>query len=275
MLMTQDPREERWRQEAAFFDREASAAMAAVGPVDPRVLHRYGRQRRRRFDKEFRFRLLGDLHGRRVLDVGCGEGTNAITLAMLGARVTGIDISPKAIELAERRAEVNGVASRCTFVCSPLETADLGAGTFDIIWCDAVLHHLIPELEMVMVRLTTWAAPGALMVFGEPINFSSLVRRVRALIPVRTDATPDERPLERAEIALLRRYVPDLKLRHFNLWARLNRFVLPDYNYEESSRPKRAIANVNAVIDYALLSIGPLQRFAGYAVMYGNAPPAR
>src|SRR5437762_12468076 len=111
-------REERWQQEAEFFDEWADVAAHSLQPIDPLSLHRYGSSRlRRRFNIEYRFRVLGSLAGKKVLDVGCGDGINAVLLAKLGAEVTGIDISPKAIELAERRAEISGVAGQTRFLC--------------------------------------------------------------------------------------------------------------------------------------------------------------
>ena len=47
------------------------------------------------------FEFVGDVAGREVLDAGCGEGVNARELARRGARVTGVDLSPKMIELAQ------------------------------------------------------------------------------------------------------------------------------------------------------------------------------
>jgi 2-polyprenyl-3-methyl-5-hydroxy-6-metoxy-1,4-benzoquinol methylase len=47
--------------------------------------------------------LLGDITGRRVLDAGCGEGYLARVLAARGAHVTGIDLSPRLIELARAK----------------------------------------------------------------------------------------------------------------------------------------------------------------------------
>lgn len=47
--------------------------------------------------------LLGDTTGRRVLDAGCGEGYLARVLAARGARATGIDLSPRLIEMARRQ----------------------------------------------------------------------------------------------------------------------------------------------------------------------------
>jgi 2-polyprenyl-3-methyl-5-hydroxy-6-metoxy-1,4-benzoquinol methylase len=55
-------------------------------------------------------------------------------LARMGARVTGIDVSPGAIDVARRRALVNGVADRVRFLCAPIEKAPLADREFDIVW---------------------------------------------------------------------------------------------------------------------------------------------
>src|ERR1041385_4731068 len=47
--------------------------------------------------------LCGDVHGLRILDVGCGNGYFARALSRRGARVTGIDISPRMIEHARKQ----------------------------------------------------------------------------------------------------------------------------------------------------------------------------
>jgi 2-polyprenyl-3-methyl-5-hydroxy-6-metoxy-1,4-benzoquinol methylase len=263
----------RWQREAAFFDQEAEAAMSRVEPVNPATIKRYGELRRRRFSKEYRFRVLGPLEGKSVLDVGCGDGENAMNFSKLGARVTGIDISPKAIELARKRADVNQVTSLTDFICSPLETADFSERSFDVIWGDAVLHHLIPDLDNVMQRLVVWAKPGAVVMFGEPLNLSPWLRKLRLKLPIKTDATPDERPLEAKEIEIIRQYLPDLYVRHFSLLDRLNRFVLKDYDYERSSLPRRAVTNVLTGIDYVILSLPGLKRLGGTSVMYGHVRP--
>src|SRR3989454_11277713 len=92
----------------------------------------------------------GDLAGKRILDVGCGEGEDGMILAKLGARVTGLDVSPAAIELARQRAQVNGVSERTRFVCAPLDAADLPESSFDVIWIDQGLHHGLDNLEGTM-----------------------------------------------------------------------------------------------------------------------------
>lgn len=265
--------EARWKEEAAFFDRVADKQLSQVRPIDPLALERYGTPfPRKRFREEFRFRLLGDLRGKNVLDVGCGEGQNAVMLAKLGAQVTGIDISPTSIEVARKKAEINALTEAAQFVCSPLEEAEVPTHTFDIIWGDAILHHLIENLHPVLERLTLWAKPGGLMVFSEPMNFNNTLRRLRLKVPVKTDATPDERPLEPAEIEILKRFLPDLHVRFFSLFARLQRFVLIHSNYERSPWTRRAIADALVCCDYPLLSLPMIRNMGGYAVLYGHTP---
>ena len=64
-----------------------------------------------------RFGLAGDLKGKKVLEVGCGEGVASVQLAYCGAVVTGIDISEQSIRVARRRAALQGVAA--AFEVSP------------------------------------------------------------------------------------------------------------------------------------------------------------
>jgi len=182
--LTESDRAERWRSEADFFDREADPAIRTLRQTDERTLRRYRDLRRRRFSKEYRLRLLGDLRGKRVLDLGCGDGTNAVILAKQGAIVTGLDISPGAIAVAKERARLDGVSSTTTFVCAPLETVDFVAGSFDVIWCDAILHHLLHDLDTVLDKLRTWLRRGGRVICSEPVNRSPLLRRTRLMLPI-------------------------------------------------------------------------------------------
>lgn len=264
----------RWQEEAAFFDRDAETHVrrGQLPPLDPLILKRYAAlSPRLRFREEFRFHILKNLQGKRVLDIGCGDGQNSVILAKLGAHVTGIDISPKSIELAQKKAEINGVTGSARFICAPLEEAEVQPHSFDVIWGNAILHHLIEDLEVVLARLSVWAKPGAIMLFSEPVNFSNTLRRLRFKIPVKTDATPDERPLEPAELNIIRRFLPDLRIRFYSLLGRLSRFILVHHNYERSPRWRRVLFNAVVSIDYALLSLPVVRHMAGYAVFYGHA----
>jgi 2-polyprenyl-3-methyl-5-hydroxy-6-metoxy-1,4-benzoquinol methylase len=268
--MGRGPAEDRWRQEAEFFDQWA-AKRTRIAELGERVVGRY-RSPGRLFPKEYACRLLGDLEGRTVLDLGCGEGENSVLLARLGATVTGIDISPKAIEAARERARANGVADRTSFVCAPAEEAHLPNDHFDVIWGDNVLHHLLPVLDATLETLVRAAKPGAQVVFIEPTNLNPTLRRIRFLVPVHTEATPGERPLEQGDLAVFENHVGQAKRRHFGFFGRLTRFVLSGYDYESASLVRRGAVRALHVLDFAVLGIAPLQSLGGLSVLYGRVP---
>jgi len=264
-------RDQRWAEEAAFFDVAAEHTGRATLVIDPLAIARYAQPiPRRRFNKEFRFRVMGPLAGKRILDVGCGDGLNTVQFAKMGATVTGIDLSAKAIETARRRAEINGVSDRVTFVCTPIEIADLADDSFDIVWADAILHHMLDEFQLTLRRLVAWSRPDGLLVFAEPMNLFEPLRWLRRKIPVHTEATPGERPLVKQEIETMQGYLADPRMRPYMLFGRLDRFVLVHQNYERSPFLRRTISNAIAFIDYALLSLPGFNRLAGACVMYGH-----
>lgn len=267
-MSTDEKTTDRWDAEASFFDREAEAARSRLNPVSERALLRYRSLRRRRWNKEFRFRLLGDLSGLRVLDVGCGDGSNSMLLALQGAVVTGVDISANAIEVAKERARINKVDDRTRFICAPFEDASLPAASFDVIWIDAVLHHLIPVLPESLRQLRRLRAKGGVLIATEPVTLNRSLRALRLRLPVSTHATPDERPLEDDEIAEMARVFPELMTFHFHLLARVMRWVLPDHTLETASLMRRFIANAICLADVALFVLPPMRALAGVCVFY-------
>lgn len=80
----------------------------------------------------------------KTIDLGCGAGNYAIYLAGLGFDVTGVDSSPKAIEIAGEHAKKRGV--RCRFIAADL-LGDLHEvnDTFDFAFDWELLHHIYPE----------------------------------------------------------------------------------------------------------------------------------
>lgn len=77
------------------------------------------------------------------IDLGCGTGNYAIYLASVGFDVTGIDISPTAIRIAEENAKNKGV--KCNFlVADVLGELDEVKEAFDFVYDWGLLHHLFP-----------------------------------------------------------------------------------------------------------------------------------
>jgi len=102
---------------------------------------------------------------RDVLDCSCGIGTQAIGLARLGYRVTGTDVSPRAIERARREARRLGASARFE-VADFRDLAHVG-GAFDVvISCDNALPHLLDDAELTraLAQMRSKLRPGGLVV---------------------------------------------------------------------------------------------------------------
>jgi 2-polyprenyl-3-methyl-5-hydroxy-6-metoxy-1,4-benzoquinol methylase len=86
--------------------------------------------------------MLGDVAGRRVLDVGCGAGPLAIALAERGAAVTGIDVAPPMIAKAEQLAASLPAARRPRFVVDDFFTSPLAGEAWDAVVALGVTDYL-------------------------------------------------------------------------------------------------------------------------------------
>ena len=83
---------------------------------------------------ESELRALGEVEGKDVLEFGCGAAQWAIALARRGARVTGLDLSPKQLEHARRAVDEAGVSVE--LVEGSAEDVPLPDESFDLVFCD-------------------------------------------------------------------------------------------------------------------------------------------
>jgi SAM-dependent methyltransferase len=81
--------------------------------------------------------------GKRVLEVGCGIGTDTINFARAGALVTAVDLSSRSLDLARQRAKIFGFGDRVTFVEADAErlSSFLDPQPFDLVYSFGVIHH--------------------------------------------------------------------------------------------------------------------------------------
>ena len=86
--------------------------------------------------------------GASVLDYGCGAGARACALALRGARVCGIDISPVAIGMARDAVRREGLAGNAAFAVMDAEALDLPARSFGLVCGTSILHHLDVAAEL-------------------------------------------------------------------------------------------------------------------------------
>jgi ubiquinone/menaquinone biosynthesis C-methylase UbiE len=99
--------------------------------------------------------------GRRVLEVGCGIGTDSINFARAGAEVTAVELSGESLRIAAQRADVMGVAERIRFVQANAEelTATLTEESFDLVYSFGVIHHT-PRPDRALAEMRALAARG-------------------------------------------------------------------------------------------------------------------
>jgi len=89
-----------------------------------------------------------DLTGLRVLDVGCGGGILTEALAKAGAKVTGIDLAEKPLEVAKQHARQEGLDIDYRYI-SVSELREKHAGEFDIVACLEMLEHVPQPSEII------------------------------------------------------------------------------------------------------------------------------
>lgn len=82
---------------------------------------------------------FNDFKGARLLEVGCGMGTDLLQFARGGARVTGIDLTPRSIAISRRHFEIYG--QRGEFAISDCEKLPFKSESFDVVYSNGVLHH--------------------------------------------------------------------------------------------------------------------------------------
>jgi 2-polyprenyl-3-methyl-5-hydroxy-6-metoxy-1,4-benzoquinol methylase len=99
--------------------------------------------------------------GKRVLEVGCGIGTDSINFARAGARLTAVDLSGESLAIAAQRAHVMGVADRIEFVQANAEelTSAITDGPYDLVYSFGVVHHT-PHPERALAEIRALMAPG-------------------------------------------------------------------------------------------------------------------
>lgn len=108
--------------------------------------------------------------GKKVLEIGCGIGTDAINFAKSGALYTGVELSNSSLDLTKKRFEVFGHMAQNLLLGNAEEISDLLPGeTFDLIYSFGVLHHT-PSIEKALASIQKISKPNTIlkiMVYAE------------------------------------------------------------------------------------------------------------
>ncbi len=109
-----------------------------------------------------RFRSNGPtpLAGRTILDVGCGAGLLSEPLSRIGARVTGLDPAPAAIEAARAHAEATG--AELTYRAGTVEELAQTGAKFDAVLAMEVVEH-VENVPAFVATAASLVAPGGIL----------------------------------------------------------------------------------------------------------------
>lgn len=150
--------------------------------ADPAELAKFSDLAHRWWDPESEFRPLHQINplrlawidglaplaGKRVLDVGCGGGILSDSMARKGAQVTGIDLSVKALRVAQLHALEAGTSGVEYREVSAEDLAAEQPCTFDVVTCMEMLEH-VPDPSSVVRACSQLVKPGG-WVFFSTIN---------------------------------------------------------------------------------------------------------
>ena len=163
--------------------------MFTTDNFDPAELAKFSDLAHRWWDTESEFRPLHQinplrldwitgvvpLEGKRVLDVGCGGGILADSMARRGAEVLGIDLATKALKVAQLHAleaETQGVIYR---EISAEALAAEQPGSFDVVTCMEMLEH-VPDPSSIVKACAGLVKPGGY------VFFSTINRNAKAFL---------------------------------------------------------------------------------------------
>ena len=146
--------------------------------ADPQELQKFSALAHRWWDPTSEFRPLHEINplrlewinarvplaGKTVLDVGCGGGILAESIAKKGTKVTGIDLSEKALKVADLHSLESGVAVRYELIAAE-ELASREAGHYDVVTCMEMLEH-VPDPAAIVQACATLVKPGGHVFFS-------------------------------------------------------------------------------------------------------------
>ncbi|GJJ05222.1 ubiquinone biosynthesis O-methyltransferase [Duganella rhizosphaerae] len=156
--------------------------------ADPLELQKFSDLAHRWWDPTSEFRPLHEINplrlewinaraplaGKNVIDIGCGGGILSESMARKGAKVTGIDLSEKALKVADLHSLESGVAVRYKLIAAE-EMAAQEPGQYDVVTCMEMLEH-VPDPSAIVRAAATLVKPGG------HVFFSTLNRNPKAYL---------------------------------------------------------------------------------------------
>ena len=202
---------------------------------------------------------------KKVLILGCGDGTDSFFLAKHSAIVIGIDISDVALVNAIKTAIEKGVEKKTTFLLMDAENTAFEDNTFDIISVAGVLHHL--DINKAFSEIMRVLKPDGEVLCVEPLAYNPVIQLYRKLTPHLRTEWEAKHILSLKSINLSKKYFNKIEFRFFHLATILAVPFrnLPFFNF---------ILNYFEIIDSFILRL-PLIKLLSWQIVFILSEPKK
>jgi SAM-dependent methyltransferase len=228
-------------------------------------------------ENRFILKCMGDLRGKRVLDLGAGLGESSVYFALHGAEVTLADLSPAMVDFALRLARHHGVS--VTGIVCPAESLQVPENHFDFVYVANLLHH-VTDKDRVFAAAVRALKVGGRFFSWDPLAYNPAINVYRRLASqVRSE---DEHPLTFRDIETASRHL--CKVGHREFWIAglllfVKYYVLDRVNPNEDRYWKRILNETPATLwwwyplqklDEVLTRLPLVRRLAWNMVLWGE-----
>ena len=233
-------------------------------------------------ENKFILSKMGDLRGKRLLDVGAGLGESSVYFALHGAEVTTSDISPGMVDKAIELGQYHGVQLEGLVAAG--ETINVEPNSFDLVYIANTIHHVTDKPAM-FEQVRRALKPGGWVYTWDPIAYNPVINMYRRMA---TDVrTPDETPLTFNDVALMREFFVGVGHREFwilSLALFLKYYLVDSVGPNEDRYWKRIFKEDPASLwwwkplaaaDRVLERLPLVRRLAWNMVMYGQRSSER
>ena len=181
---------------------------------------------------------LGDVKGKKILELGCGAGEASVYFAKKGAIVTATDLSQGMLDVTMKLANLHGTTlSTVKTPAAPLPFPD---NSFDIIYAANVLHHV--DLEITLQECRRVLKPGGKFCSWDPLAHNPIINIYRKMaMGVRTE---DEHPIRMKQLKYFKNNFNSVKIHTtwlFTLWIFLRFYLIERVNPNKERYWKKVI----------------------------------
>lgn len=228
-------------------------------------------------ENRFILKQMGDLQGKRILDIGCGLGESSVYFALQGAEVTASDISPGMIEVSKNLGRLHGV--NLQGIVAAGEELNVPPNHFDIIYVANTLHH-VANKEKLLAQMQRALKPGGRFFSWDPLAYNPVINIYRRMATkVRTE---DEAPLTFKDVEIIKGYFENVQHREFWILslALFLKYFLIDRIHPNQQRYWKLIYKETparlwwwrplAGVDACLSRVPGIRRMAWNMVIWGN-----